>query len=125
MSRHLLLAAPTILVAAALALAGCGDKIDAVQEGACTVDLGSVTYQGQIKAIMDGSCTGCHASGLSGAARNGAPPAVDLDSYGGLTASADGSNKRIQNGTMPPSGSLPQGERALFQCWIDLGKQEK
>jgi uncharacterized membrane protein len=113
---------PAVLLG--LSLSGCGDKIDAVR-GVCALDLGSVTYEEQVKVILDKHCTACHGAALSGADRNGAPPSVNLDTYAGLKASATASNKRIQNGSMPPSSGLPQGERALVQCWLDLGLLER
>lgn len=105
---------------------GCGEKIDAVQETTCTGQLGSVTYA-EVKPVLEQLCTDCHAAALAGAARNGAPAAVNLDSYQGLIAHADDANQRLQNETMPPSGFTKASatQKELFQCWIDGGRKEQ
>jgi uncharacterized membrane protein len=116
----------SFLFAAAGLLLGCGDKIDAVQQGSCPATQGSVDYESDIKPILDTLCTGCHSSKLSGNARNGAPAALNLDTFQGVVAAADKAGTRLQNETMPPSGtkaSAAQKER--FLCWIEGGKQEK
>jgi hypothetical protein len=81
----------------------------------------TVTYCHQIKPVLDNYCTSCHSSALSGAARNGAPVGVDLDTYAGAVANANRSNIRIQANTMPPGGGVPANQRALFSTWVDTG----
>jgi len=113
-----------IMLATLAALAGCGEKIDAVQPAACTA-TGEVTYQGQIKPILDTLCAGCHASTLSGSARNGAPTAVDLDTYDEAAKHAAGASARIQNESMPPSGTKASpAQKELVTCWISGGLKE-
>jgi uncharacterized membrane protein len=117
----------------ATVLTGCGEKQNPVQEpdgavgdgdGSQSGDVVPVTYTGQIKALLDSSCIGCHASTLQGAARNGAPLGVNFDSYAAAHQSASRANARIQAGTMPKSGPLTAQEKALFLAWIDQGLQE-
>lgn len=113
-----------ILLAALVALAGCGEKIDAVQPTTCSA-AGEVTYEGQIKPILDTLCTGCHAATLSGSARNGAPSGIDFDTYDGAAKHAASASARIQNESMPPSGTKASpAQKELFGCWISGGLAE-
>jgi len=112
-----------VLVVAAGWLVACGDKIDAVQE-TCTSGQ-TATYQQEIKPILDTLCTGCHSSQLSGAARNGAPVTVDLDTFQAASKTAEQSNVRLQNETMPPSGTVASAaQKETFSCWLVSGRQE-
>lgn len=117
----------TAIVTAVLLLAvACGDKLDAVQETECAQDQAEVTYEGQVKAILDEHCTSCHSSSVSGNARSGAPSGVDLDTYQSLLPLAEQANTRIQNETMPPgSNKVPASQKSVFMCWIDQGKNEQ
>ena len=85
---------------------------------------GGVTYCAQIQSLLDRSCTGCHSSGLSGTARNGAPAGVDFDSYGAAVANAARAEVRIGAGTMPPGGGLASADRDLFAEWVARGLLE-
>jgi cytochrome c5 len=112
-----------LVAAAALS---CGDKIDAVQEsaGACP---GAVTYELDIRPILESLCVGCHDSTLSGAARNGAPVSADFDSFAGALRKTDPPwTTRLRNETMPPGGTKASAaQKQLVQCWVEGGKQEK
>lgn len=114
-----------IALAALVALTpGCGEKIDAVQPTACSAP-GSTTYTGQIKAILDTLCTDCHSSALSGSARNGAPPAVNFDTYEAAVKLADQANTRLQNESMPPGGTKASpAQKEQFACWVASGGGE-
>ena len=111
--------------------AGCGDKLYSDNVGradAVGVDAGSsespVTYEGQIKPVLDAHCINCHASALSGGDRNGASASVNYDTYASSLANADSANEQIQQGYMPPNTPLQDAEMALFQQWLDDGLQE-
>jgi uncharacterized membrane protein len=123
MIRSLLTASVAMVVSLS---AGCGEKLDAVQETTCSGPPGSVTYA-EVKPVLEQLCTGCHAAAVAGTARNGAPAAANLDSYQGLIAYADDANQRLQNESMPPSGftKASPAQKELFQCWIDGGKKEQ
>jgi len=108
-------------------VSGCGDKDDPVSSDAG--DNGSnpqdtITYTANTKAILDSKCISCHASSLQGSARNGAPSGGDFDTYTSATANSTRGNVRVQAGTMPPSGGIPQSERDIFQQWLDQGLLE-
>lgn len=101
-------------------LSACGDKIDAVQETPCQASLGVVTYEKQVKPLLEEHCTSCHSSGRSGAARNGAPPGTDFDTLAQAKASASAGLKRVQNDSMPPgTKKLATQQKQLFACWIE------
>ncbi|MEZ5357227.1 MAG: hypothetical protein R3F48_00260 [Candidatus Zixiibacteriota bacterium] len=111
------------LLAVALFVFGCSDTDDPVSSP--VVDTGNpqdtVTYTADIKAVLDSRCISCHSSSLTGLDRNGAPVGVNFNTYSAAVANASAANVRIQSGTMPPTGGLPQGERSLFQEWINDG----
>ena len=106
-----------------LSFAGCGDKIDPITVNPPPPDGGNsdavISYDMDIKPILDSHCILCHASDKQGLERNGAPVQVNLDSYENVTPFAQNANARIQSGTMPPTGGIPLEERTLFQGWID------
>jgi hypothetical protein len=102
----------------------CGTKNDPV--GSLPGDglPETVTYTEHIRPLLEDNCTGCHASTLQGADRNGAPTGIDFDTYANATQWAEQGNARIQAGSMPPSGGLTSNDRALFQKWVDQGLLE-
>ena len=61
----------------------------------------SVTYTGTVKAIIDSRCTSCHGDPLT----NGAP--MPLLTLANVQEAVQNRNLigRIENGSMPPSGS--------------------
>jgi len=104
---------------------GCGEKQDPGGGAGDDADVdGGVTYSEHVAPILDGHCIGCHSGYLEGADRNGAPPGVDFDTYEAAVESGDAANVRIQAGSMPPSGSLSAGDKAIFQAWVDEGFPE-
>lgn len=115
------------LLATLLVVGGCSDKDDPVspveeEVGGSLPD--TVTYLTNMKSLFDSRCTSCHATTRSGSARNGAPAGVNFDTYTLARTNAVRGNTRVQAGTMPPTGSLPQSERARFQKWLDQGLLE-
>ena len=104
----------------------CGDKLDAVVPRSGPCPAVPVTYERDVRQILEALCTGCHAEDLSGSARKGAPTAVNLDSFAAAAAHADRSNIRLQNNSMPPGGTGASAEqRDVFDCWLRGGAQEK
>lgn len=119
------LAAPLLFAGCGLLFAGCGEKIDALQETACSQTLGQVTYVEEIEPIIERLCAGCHSSALTGSARNGAPPSVDLDSYQSLVTWVADANALVQNGTMPPGEpKASPADKELLSCWIEGGMEQ-
>jgi hypothetical protein len=104
-------------------IAACGDKQDPVHvfdgDGSEVV-----TYSSDIKPLLENNCLRCHSVSVSGSDRNGAPVDINFDTYDDIYSHADIANQRIQSGTMPPTGSLSDQEKALFQQWIADGKLE-
>lgn len=100
-------------------LLSCGTKNDPVESLPQDGLPDTVTYTQHIRPLLETNCTGCHASTLQGANRNGAPTGVDFDTYANAAQSAERGNVRIQAGSMPPTGGIDSYDRALFQKWID------
>jgi uncharacterized membrane protein len=98
----------------------CGEKQDPF---GASID-GDVTYESDVKAILDASCIACHATDAEGADRNGAPAGVNFDTYAAAVESADLANSQIQPGGMPPTSPLKDHEKAVFQAWIDQGMNQ-
>lgn len=78
-------------------------------------------------------CTGCHASGLPDAERQGAPTGVDFDTYAAykplerlvyeravLEAHAATTNPAAAS-PMPPAGLVPEADRRRLAQWIACG----
>jgi hypothetical protein len=112
------------LSAATLAalLAGCGDK--------------PLTYQADIKPILDANCVSCHVPGGAGYEQTG----LQLDSYDSLMkgtklgpvvvagSSVSSTLYRLVSGQADPSIRMPHGQAALpdadaskIAAWIDQG----
>ncbi len=75
------------------------------------------TYTAQIKALLDGNCTGCHST---------ASPShgIALDTYATAKANASAANSAIQAGYMPTGGPLSTAQKAAFQAWVTAGEPE-
>lgn len=103
-------------------LAGCGDK--------------PLTYQADIKPIIDANCVSCHVPGGTGYDKTG----LQLDSYDALMkgtklgpvvvagSSVSSTLYRLVSGQADPSirmphgqGALPDAEVSKIAAWIDQG----
>ena len=77
-----------------------------------------VTYDADVKTIIDNNCTTCHGSVRPQAG-------LSLVSYQQVRTAAESGNliPRMNNATnpMPPSGILPAATRALIDKWADDG----
>jgi len=86
-------------------------------------DTKLITYEADIKPIMQSSCIGCHAN----PPRNGAPfSLVDFSQVRDRSGAILNAISR-QTGSaraMPPSGRLPQSTIDLVDQWIQDGLQE-
>ena len=119
-------------------LFGCDNKLDPIQvRDKCPADgkeqfqdtsqpdgTGLITYTSHIKTILDQYCVRCHSTQKQGDARNGAPIDHNYDTYIEAKASGIHGNERIQAGSMPPEGPMPDDNKALYQQWIDEGMPE-
>jgi hypothetical protein len=77
-----------------------------------------VSYEANIKPLIETRCKHCHGPGGVKADR-------DWTSYTNVKAFAAGIKSRTANGSMPAdlagTGGLPQAERDLIACWVDDG----
>ncbi|MCB0599154.1 MAG: hypothetical protein H6557_06955 [Lewinellaceae bacterium] len=129
------LALNTIALAFFLSLGACDYKKLPEPEPPEFCDTADVTYNNQIKAIVDNSCaySGCH----DGA--GGIGP-FDYTNYDGLSNAFGVMRTRVVNlrddpaQGMPPNRSvypqsqkdnLTQQELELFECWINAGFPEE
>lgn len=106
----------------AAVLAGCGDK--------------PLTYQADIKPILDANCVTCHVPGGEGYEKSG----LQMDSYEALMkgtqfgpvviagSSVSSTLYRLISGQADPSIRMPHGQAALpdadvskIAAWIDQG----
>ena len=80
------------------------------------------TYNDDIKAIVDGNCTVCHAAGASASW-------YPLETFAEVKASAEAGDLygRMTNASspMPPSGLLPSSVAQEIQDWINDGLLEQ
>ncbi|MBI9092104.1 MAG: hypothetical protein JEZ12_23070 [Desulfobacterium sp.] len=94
-------------------LLGCdGDKQDPVfvRDG----DVVAVNFISDVQPILATNCLRCHSITKAGGERNGAPLTVNFDTYENVVNLADRANARIQSGTMPPGGGIPDSDRVVF-----------
>ena len=77
-----------------------------------------VTYTGDVKAIIDNNCIGCHGAQSPQAG-------LSLVTYQQVRTAAENGNLifRMNNATnpMPPSGMLSANVRAIIDAWADDG----
>ncbi|MEN3324357.1 cytochrome c [Mariniflexile soesokkakense] len=83
---------------------------------------GKVTYNANIKSIMNAHCTSCHGNPPT----NSAP--MSLTTYSQVKSAVEtrGLISRINstNNPMPQSGLMSQNNRDLIQQWVDDGLLE-
>lgn len=96
-------------------IAGNAFAIDPVYEGA-----------NGIKAkVFATNCLACHASSVTGSARNGAPGSLDFDTYEAAVANAVGAISEVSGGGMPPSDSglplLDGDQTTALLAWQSAG----
>jgi hypothetical protein len=68
----------------------------------------TITYAGNVKAILDSACVGCHHAG-------GQKP--DLSSQQAAQAAGASVVSTVESGSMPPSGPLASSSKTLIQQW--------
>lgn len=86
---------------------------------------GPITYQANVKSIIDSKCLNCHSSPV----QNGAP--FSLTTYAQVKLRAEGgalftaiSMPSGSAAIMPPSGRMPQSTIDVIEQWIDGGLLE-
>ncbi|MFT5432542.1 MAG: hypothetical protein ACI9OJ_003241 [Myxococcota bacterium] len=91
------------------------------------VVVATPTYDGQIQAMLQNNCAGCHTGGNSGGHNiaNSYAEASKNNSGGGAcsgtTTVAECAVKRIMNGSMPLGGSVSAADKLIYQAWADGG----
>jgi uncharacterized membrane protein len=73
------------------------------------------------------TCTMCHASDKTGAARNGAPADHNFDSFEGAVEHLGHIVEEVEEGKMPPANSglsITAQERADLLLWAECGSPE-
>jgi hypothetical protein len=103
------------------ALLACGEGKDSGEEaGPCDRDP-PLTYNNFGRGYLEKHCTGCHSSDMPEGRRGEAPLGVDFDTWELVLQWAERLQARGsgENPTMPPSGGPDEGERSLFQEWLD------
>jgi len=111
-----------IMTAFVLVFASCtSDSDDDLQE--IPTEPTEVTYDGNIKAIMQNNCLGCH----SDPPVNGAPFSLvnfsQVNSRSGAILNAISKQSGAAR-AMPPSGRMPQATIDLVDQWIEEGRKE-
>jgi uncharacterized membrane protein len=88
----------------------------------------TLTYDNFGKPFMEGYCTRCHSSELTGADRHGAPSFHDFDTLFGIKAVSEHIDETsaygpaAENDSMPPDGDKPTAEeRRQLGEWIACG----
>ncbi len=105
-----------VLVALSLMVSpGCGDDT-------ATTDCSNAPTFSEVTLFQ--SCTGCHATTLEGADRNGAPAGIDFDTYAAASQNAEHGLDEVEEGAMPPSGSVSDEEIQGLKDWINCGMPE-
>lgn len=101
-------------VEAAVTVGPSATGVDFAGTGAAPV----VTYTGDIKAILDGNCTGCHSAGFSAGG-------VALDTYADAVTHANATLAAVQGDSMPPGGPfLSAAQKQAIADWIAGGMIE-
>ena len=94
---RLSLAVP-LVVAAGLGLAGCGEEEKAPHVD-CAANTSRIPAFGQVTIWP--TCTSCHSSSKTGAARNKAPTDINFDAYDSAKAHAKQASIQVNEGAMP------------------------
>ncbi len=116
----------SILAAAILCILACGGSGGGGRSTGATCETSStLTYATFGQSFMTSYCTRCHASTISGVARNGAPVSVNLDSLTGIRAHLSDIDAQAAAGpdrtnAFMPLGSLKptQAEREQLGAWL-------
>lgn len=108
-----------VLVAATAVLATGCDK-----GGVDQIDCASADVPAFADVSIWPSCTGCHASTLEGADREGAPVNINFDVYETAKTYADDASNEVAEGGMPPSGSVTEEQKQSLYTWAQCGTPE-
>ena len=126
MSRSLRALWLSVCGASLLLLGGCGEE--GPPTGATCPTDNTLTAANFGTDFMNRYCNRCHASGVSGLARAGAPTDVNFDTLEGVRREAanidrwSGASDTVTNTSMPPGGTSPSvEERRKLSQWLACG----
>ncbi|MEQ1571502.1 MAG: hypothetical protein ABMA64_38095 [Myxococcota bacterium] len=77
-----------------------------------------LTYENFGKALIARHCGSCHSDFVRGAQRGAAPLGVDFNQWEYVLEWADRIDVRVEELTMPPTGTMVQLERDLLGEWM-------
>lgn len=89
--------------------------------GTAALAESEVTYEGDIKPIVDAKCAWCHSATASPANRE----RPYLTTYEQVAGESGDSSEKMRQGEMPPRGKDPvltADDLALFELWLAQGK---
>ena len=119
---------PLLLALALAPLAGCGDDGGNADAGDVPeVDCAATPAPKYSEmANVWAKCTACHAVDVTGAARGGAPPTINFDTYAAAKAEASTAMHEVYEGAMPPAASpqLSAAEEDQLYRWASCGTPE-
>lgn len=111
------------LLFGALCLSACG-----VPTGSSCPPDSTLTYENFGEPFMSKYCTRCHASTLTGSARQGAPDGRDYDSLAGVQADVEEIDEEAAGGPKGINTGMPKGapspseeERRKLGEWLACG----
>lgn len=105
----------SLLLVAAFLIGGCGDDGSKPNDDNNDPPDETPTYTADVRPILLEGC-GCH--------QPGGPKfsTVPLDTYANVFARRERVKARAGvEGTMPPTGALPQGSRQTIIAWVEGG----
>ena len=110
-----------LLLVCALMAAACGGNPLEAEPVDCPPDA-EVPRYGDLSAVT--SCTGCHATVLTGPARNGAPAPINYDTHAEASRAALVGLGAMSRGTMPPGAPLDDDAITQWRIWSQCGQPE-
>ena len=118
--KNLRLTAALALFATVLGLQSCNGEDPKGPD--CNIPNADLSYNLNIKQIIDNQCISCHAPGSGVAGAVG-----DFRNYAGLQAYLKNGkilDAVVNDKTMPQGGGMSQAQRDSINCWIASGYPE-
>lgn len=116
--KEFFFAALTILFLVSISQTSCYYDNEAELYGVGNCDTTAVSYNTDIKPIIDANCISCHAPG----GEQESSPILNYEDLKKYTGNRDLVNRT--NGTnslMPPSGKMNSCNVALIEAWVNQG----